>query len=126
MVNYNVQWIEDIEKAHEIFKELYECSALTNEGCIVDDENMEFLSKWLIEKGAQPVDGFVVYAYKGEIMNCYYGLTGENAYPDDLNIISIKPESFGNPSALTVARFELEFRWFDDLVDGNLYREGRY
>ena len=49
-------------------------------------------------------------------MNEAYGLTGENACNDDLVIFCVKQEDIGNPAAIITKRFELNGRWFDDVV----------
>ena len=50
-------------------------------------------------------------------MNNAYGLTGENAYKDELTILSIKLEDIENVAAITLPRFDVGGRWFDDIVD---------
>ena len=52
-------------------------------------------------------------------MNNAYGLTGENAYKDELTILSIKLEDIENVGAIIIPRFDIGGRWFDDIVDNN-------
>ena len=52
-------------------------------------------------------------------MNNAYGLTGTNAYKDELTILSIKLEDIENVGAITLPRFDIGGRWFDDIVDNN-------
>ena len=52
-------------------------------------------------------------------MNNAYGLTGKNAYKDDLTIFCIKLEDIENVGAITLPRFEIGGRWFDDVVSNN-------
>lgn len=102
---------------------LYNSSALTAEGLIPDDESMDFLANWLEENGAEPRDDLVFYVVKGSLMNEAYGLTGDNAYQDDLPIVCIPLDEMGNPSAITVPALLMGFRWFDDVVNNNLLNE---
>ena len=50
-------------------------------------------------------------------MNKHYGLTGSNAYPDDITIVVI-PEYY-NP----IVKLQLGARWFDDIVYNNAIRQ---
>lgn len=90
-------------------KELYLASAMTWEG--LDESSFEEALEICGNEGA---DGFVV---KGKTMNDILGLTGKNAYQDDLNIFAIKDFK---GLAITVGA-----RWFDDIVANNLDREGK-
>ena len=56
-------------------------------------------------------------------MNTKYGLTESNAYPDNLNILSIKLEDLKDPNKLAIPRFEIGGRWFNDIVDNNARRQ---
>ena len=103
-------------------KDLYDGSALTFEGTSIDDSNLEWLVNWLKEHDCemrQP-DFYVV---KGRLMNEVYHLTGNNVYNDSLNILCIKLSDLTNVAAITIPRFELGGRWFDDVVDNNARRE---
>ena len=55
------------------------------------------------------------YIYLGSQVNDYYRLTGDNAYPKDLNFLTIK-NYYGK-------KLQVGARWFDDIVDNNLRRE---
>lgn len=57
----------------------------------------------------------------GKEMNDAYGLTGNNKYPDDLNIVILTNWS------INMMDWKLKFgcRWLDDVIDNNLMREGR-
>lgn len=102
--------------------ELYESSALTFTGISTDDESINQMMDWLKEK-SEISNPLPVHIIKGQTMNENYGLTGNNAYPNDLNLISIKLEDIKNIGAITMARFEVEGRWFDDIVNNNAMRE---
>ena len=103
-------------------KELYDGSALTFEGTSIEESNLEWLIKWLKEHDCemrQP-DFYVI---KGKLMNNVYHLTGSNAYSDTCNILCIKLSDLSNVNAIILPRFELNGRWFDDVVDNNMRRE---
>lgn len=62
-----------------------------------------------------------VYIIKGCLMNDVYGLTGDNAYQDDLTIVCLPLKFMKNIHRFAVTmRFEYGFRWFDDVVDNNV------
>lgn len=64
------------------------------------------------------------YVTSGKDMNEFCGgLTGDNAYPDDLSIVSIKLSDIKDVSKIILRRFEVGGRWFDDIVDNNRRRE---
>lgn len=90
-------------------RELYMASAMTWEGLCED--SFEEALKIGGEDGA---DGYVI---KGEIMNSICNLTGDNAYPNDLNIFAIK--DFKGLAIWYGAR------WMDDIIANNLRREGK-
>lgn len=114
------QEVKDVED----FDYLYGQSALTWEGMSADRGNLDAIFEAFGDAGAEPKDDLRFFEISGSEMNARYGLTGSNAYPDDLTILSIPLEDFGNPSALAWWRFEYGARWFDDIVDNNARREG--
>lgn len=61
----------------------------------------------------------------GRVMNEAYGLTGNNRYPENLNIVSIKLEDMENPNALAIPKMMVGARWMYDIVENNLARERR-
>ena len=99
--------------------ELYNNSALTIEG-LAEKAIPDFLD-WI--EGYTPIKNKVVYIIKGGVMNMAYHLTGSNAYPEELNIISVKLDDLENPMKVAIPRFEIGGRWFDDIVDNNTRRE---
>ena len=50
-------------------------------------------------------------------------LSGNNKYPDDCTIVSIKLEDMENSMAVVIPRFNIGARWFDDIVMNNAARE---
>lgn len=94
----------------EQLKTLYDHSAMTWEGLRSDDFEIA-----LQECGAEGAQGYLT---KGKVMNELCELTGDNAYPDDLNIFSI--DKFKGLAMNYGAR------WMDDVIDNNARREGHH
>lgn len=94
-------------------------SALTMEG-LAEDSIPEFID-WV--KQYTPMKSETAYIIKGKIMNDVYMLTGNNKYPDDCTIVSIKLEDMENSMAVVIPRFNIGARWFDDIVMNNAARE---
>lgn len=88
-------------------KELYDSSAMTWEG--LREDNFSIALEVAGQAGAK---GFLT---KGKVMNEFCHLTGDNAYPDDLNIFSIK--DFKGLAIYFGAR------WMDDIIDNNARRQ---
>lgn len=96
---------------------LYKQSAMTMEGLRVED-----IEQWLNHVndnvGLTKPD---IYQISGKVMNDFHGLTGSNAYQNDLAIVSIPLENMkGNPM---MYRLMMGCHWFDDIVDNNRRRE---
>ena len=101
---------------------LYEDWSLTIEGLAPDEENLKELLDWV--KELTPLKREDVYVIEGSLMNREYGLTGDNAYPEtDCTILCIKLDDMEKPMAVTLPRFTVGGRWFDDVVDNNARRE---
>ena len=100
---------------------LYNQSALTWEGLDSSEENLNAVNAWLRENKAI-IDGTEpkFHVIKGKLMNDTYGLTGDNAYHEDLNLVSVTDI---NQVPITFPRFEVGGRWFDDIVDNNIRRQ---
>ena len=94
-------------------------SALTMEG-LAEDSISEFID-WV--KQYTPMKSETAYIIKGKTMNDVYMLTGNNKYPDDCTIVSIKLEDMENSMAVVMPRFHIGARWFDDIVMNNAARE---
>lgn len=65
------------------------------------------------------------YTWNGKLMNDMYGLTGTNAYQDDItflafDITEIPTDQIGKLSMLKLA---IGARWLDDIVNNDLARE---
>lgn len=99
---------------------LYGKSALTFEGLRTNSEDLKGMVDWFKECNALTDADVTFYITSGKTMNDIYGLTGTNAYPDDLNIVSVVGIDI---MKMVLRRFELGGRWFDDIVDNNARRE---
>lgn len=102
---------------------LAEGSALTWEGMSVNSGNLDAIVQALqagnlLTNPTQPVDFYVI---KGADMNRIDGLTGDNAYPNDLNILSISLDQLTD--GVVMWRFQVDARWMDDIRDNNARRE---
>lgn len=106
-------------KTKEILDELEANSALTIEG--LSKESIPDFVNFIKENAGLKSE--TVYTVSGCIMNYYYGLTGSNAYPNDLTIVSIKLSDIENVGKIILTRFQFGGRWFDDIVDNNRRRQ---
>ena len=106
----------------EKLNELYNSSALTFIGVSEEEKSLSDMVKWLKEK-SEISNPLPVHIIKGKVMNENCKLTGSNAYRNDLTLIAIKTENIKNIGAMAIARFEVDGKWFDDVVDNNLDRE---
>lgn len=105
----------------EIFTAAYDGSYYTIIGCGGD------LGEWatgytqiLEEAGIGTPKRFI--AFKGADMNVHYGLTGDNAYQDDLPCLMFPLDGL-DAGKLAVIKLKMHDRWFDDIVDSNRRRQ---
>ncbi len=100
---------------------LYNESVLTWEGMSADDENLNAITNWLRENGALGYNAEPIFhIISGSLMNETYGLTGDNAYPDDCTLVSVTGI---DQMKIAIPRFQVGGRWFDDIVDNNASRK---
>lgn len=109
--------IENVTTKKQLDK-LYNNSAFTIEGLV--EESISDLITWLKDNATFTTDNLVVYITKGNIMNDMYELHGDNAYDNDLNIVSIIDI---DSMKVALKRFSVGGRWFDDIVDNNARRK---
>ena len=102
-------------------KNLIDGSALTIEG-LAESSIDDFLD-WI--ETHTKMKCRVAYLMKGSLANSEWGLTGKNAYPDDLNIVSVKLDDMEDWNKIVLPRFQVGGRWLDDIYDNNIRREGR-
>ena len=99
---------------------LYDQSALTWEGLSSDEENLKEVRSWLEKHEALIYVEPDFHIIKGKFMNEQYGLSGNNAYPEDCTLVSVTDI---DQTKIAIPRFEVGARWFDDIVDNNARRE---
>lgn len=105
-------------KSREELDFLYEDNALTVVGLCRES----IADLFSILKENTTVHRERVFITSGKLMNEQYGLTGKNAYPDNLTIVSISLEDF-DVEPMILKRFEFGGRWFNDIVDNNARRQ---
>lgn len=110
---------EIINTDPKTLKELVDGSALTIEG-LAESSIDDFLD-WIEERTKLKVRR--AYVTKGSLANSEWGLTGDNAYADDLNIVSVKLDDMEDFNKIVKPRFDVGGRWMDDIHDNNLMRE---
>lgn len=106
-------------KDGEKFDEFYKNWDLTFIGIIEEEWELyvNFLEDFTEIIDVEPYNK--VYIYTGKLMNDYYNLNGNNAYPDDLIIMTIDNRIFKDLNAICLPRFQIGGRWFTDIVDNN-------
>jgi len=110
---------EVINADAKTLKELVDGSALTVEG-LAESAIDNFLD-WVEETAGLKVRR--AYVTKGSLANREWGLTGDNAYQDGLNIVSVKLDDMKDWKKVVMPRFRIGGRWFDDVYDNAIRRE---
>lgn len=103
---------------------LYNETALTFEGLRCDDKTLTSLYNWIRNHGCRLYKK-EVYVISGAMMNQSYGLTGKNAYDDELDIVCIPLSDIVDPQKLFADLRKIGGRMFDDVVDTNHVRQNR-
>lgn len=96
-------------------------SAATIEGLELNSipkyvELIEKLGGKFKQKGDEKLN---VYVTSGAQMNKSFRLKGDNAYPDDTHIVSIKLEDFDYEMDFCINRLRFGIRWMDDIIANN-------
>ena len=113
-----------VKEADEgMFESFYEDWSLTFTGVVMDEDNLQYAVDFLNGHGGKVKPDVTVWHFTGKMMNDHYGLTGGNAYPDDLNFVAIMLSDIGDVHAISLPRFEIGGRWFTDIVDNNAMHE---
>lgn len=60
-----------------------------------------------------------VYVTSGLQMNTSFRLRGDNRYPDDTHIVSIRLSDFDCDNSFYINRLRFGIRWMDDILDNN-------
>ena len=110
---------EIINVDSKTLEELVKGSALTFEG-LAESSFDEFLD-WV--DGIAGLKTRRIYVTKGKLANSEWLLTGDNAYRNDLNIVSVKLDDIKDRNKIVMARFQVGARWMDDIHDSNIIRE---
>jgi hypothetical protein len=109
---------------NEILRRAYEGSYYTITGCGGPlDEWKSGYEEMMAEAGIGKPTEWVEFT--GAEMNYEFELTGDNCYPDDLHFLAF-PLTGLNVSKLAMFKLRRGDRWFDDIVDNNMRREGRF
>lgn len=106
------------------FRKMYEGSWFTIIGAGGDiNEWKEGLQNMLTEENIGTITEWATF--KGIDYNSYYETTGDNRYPDDITFLAFSIEGL-NIGRLAMFKLRMGGRWFDDVVDNDMRREGRY
>ena len=76
--------------------------------------------KLLTENGIGQISEWADFT--GQQMNEQYGLTGDNAYPDDLHFLAFSLDGL-DVGKLAIFKLQMDDRWFDDIVANNAERQ---
>ena len=113
-MNYTIENVVTKEQLNK----LYNNSAFTIEG--LAEESIPDMIAWLEENTTFTTDKPIVYVTKGNVMNNAYSLYDDNAYDNDLNIVSVIGIDL---MKIALKRFSVGGRWFDDIVDNNARKQ---
>lgn len=103
-------------------KELVNNSAFTWEGMSADNDNLKAIVEDL-KANTNIILPVHFYVFDGRTMNRMYGLTENNAYPDNLTFISIDLDNWSKLGNLPFYKMQVGARWLDDIVDNNMVRQ---
>lgn len=95
--------------------------AFTLVGMAPSEKNMEGMLKFI--ESHTPIFERKVWVTKGKLMNKVYGLTGSNAYADDLTIVSVPLSQVMFPDRLSLPKIACGGRWMWDVVQNDLRRQ---
>lgn len=118
----NTKKYELIEATDDDLVNLEKGSAFTFEGLMSDDKNLNDLVDFFNEKTNIKIP-MRIYHATGEKVNNLYGLTGRNAYPNDLDIVLLPLDNWNELGDLPMIKIQIGARWFDDIVDNNRMRQ---
>lgn len=118
----NTKKYELIEATDDDLVNLEKGSAFTFEGLMSDDKNLNDLVDFFNEKTNIKIP-MKIYHATGEKVNTLYGLTGRNAYPNDLDIVLLPLDNWNELGDLPMIKIQIGARWFDDIVDNNRMRQ---
>ena len=104
------------------FDEVYGGSFYTILGCADPTEYMEGYEEELAKIGVKPAYWVL---FTGDEVNREYGLTGDNAFQENLNILAFPLIGNSHEALGRLAMFKLKWqdKWFNDLADNSIERE---
>lgn len=105
---------------------LYKSEALVFEGLNITKENADMFVDNLDKMYGVSEKKLTVYAFDGKLMNSIYDLHDDNKYPNDLHFIGLPLNAFMHKVNGAPVYSYLKargFRFFNDIVDNNEYRE---
>ena len=118
MKNMNIEIVKcDAQR----LQELVDKSAFTLEG-LAESSFGEFLD-WIEQHTKLKTRR--LFLTTGRLANSEWGLHGDNAYPGDLNIVSVLLDDMEDFNKIVMPRFQIGARWMDDIYDSNKMRESR-
>lgn len=109
------------ENRLEIFKDLYDDWAATTVGLTPEDFPM--LVDFMKDECGGFKDDANFYHFSGKDMNEVFKLTGDNAYPDDLNLFAVPCRMLANVDKCALPMRQIGMRWFTDIVENNARRQ---
>lgn len=110
---------EIINVDSKTLEELVKGSALTFEG--LAESSFDGFLGWVDDIAGLKTRR--VYVTKGRLANSEWLLTGDNAYQNDLNIVSVKLDDMEDWNKIVMARLQVGARWMGDIHDANVVRE---
>lgn len=117
MATYTLKTVDTVEELTKLEKE----STFTWEGMTTDEGNLKAIAEGL---GEFFKDEITFYTWTGKFMNETYGLTGNNAYPEDLTFLAIDWNSFSaKVGEVSILKLKVGARWLDDIVANNTRRQ---
>lgn len=108
---------------NELLKKAYEGSYYTIIGCGGDLEEWRKGYERMLQ-GAGIGTPKEWHHFTGKDYNDEFQVTGSNRYPDNLNFLCFPLDGL-NVGTLSMFKLRMGDRWFDDVVDNDLRREGR-
>lgn len=125
---------EKIKATDEDIQQLTDEWAFAWEGMDDSDRNLSAIVRVLTQdEGFDMVSPIPMYVWEGQQFNELYGLTGDNAYPDDLTFVAIPLNAWkpGQQGKLALTKMKYGARWLYDIVANNAVRQeeidsGRY
>ena len=100
---------------------LYEGSAFTILWLMDREKEYESLENYLFgECWLEKPENVMMYKASWKSINDYFKLKGKNRFPEDLNVVMLPLENFGNQIwRLAIIRLQVWARRFDDVINNS-------